>query len=727
MMNIRKTLKKYHFNEEVIQAMTQGSITTFYPPQSDAINANIIDGKNLLLAVPTAAGKTFMAEICMIRSIMQTQGRCLYIAPLKALASEKFNEFKKKYNPLGIKVGIAIGDLDSPSKNLNRYQILIATAEKVDSLLRFRAKWLINGLSVVVLDEIHFINDGSRGPTLEVLTARIKQLNPNIQILALSATVQNAQEIASWLNACCITSSWRPVPLKEGVYFNETITFGDNTKRLVCEEPPDDLSKICLDTLRGKGQILVFVNSRRSAQAASLVLSKSVGALLNPEERASLKKLSKEVLGSSLESTKICKKLSNVLQNGVAFHHAGLRPHQRLLIEQSFKNHLIKIICSTPTLAAGVNLPARRTILRDSKRYESGLGAAYIPASEYKQCAGRAGRPGYDQFGEAVIIAKTLSESRLLFDKYIHADPEPVISKLSNESALRIHILSSIAAGHVHNINEMFSFISHTFLYHQKRTSNLIELISRIFTFLEKEKLIEKNGFRYFATSFGQCVSRLYIDPITGIILRNGLEKIEKNFAGSSASGLLHLICCTPDMDKLKSLSQKDYDELEYFSSSIRDEIIMTPKDLPELEDFFFHLSILKTTWLLLSWTNEEKEESLCDRFNIGPGDIHRYVESARWILHATSVLAELFRLRRLTFIVEDLYAQVRYGVKSELLDLVTLKGIGRIRARSLFEKGFKNFKDLRLASVDKIASVNKIGNALAKDISSQVKKHMSS
>ncbi len=721
-MQIRNTLKKYHFSEEAISAIASSGIKTFYPPQELAIKSGALDGENILLSIPTAAGKTLIAELCMIKAILQNQGRCLYIAPLKALASEKYDEFHKKYDSLGIKAGIATGDLDSPSRYLNRYQILIATAEKVDSLLRSRAKWLIDSLSVVVLDEIHFINDGSRGPTLEILIARIKQLNPNVQILALSATVSNAKEMADWLKAKHVESQWRPVPLKEGVYFNEQITFQDAGTKIIKEEPPDDLSKIALDTLRGKGQILVFVNSRRSAQASSLVLSKTVGPLVSPEEKRTLATLAKSVLSGPGESTKICRKLANVIVTGVAFHHAGLRPHQRKIIEENFKKNIIKIICSTPTLAAGVNLPARRVIVRDSKRFESGLGATYIPTSEYKQCAGRAGRPGYDKFGEAVIIAKTSAEANMFFDRYLDSAPEPVISKLNNETALRMHILAALSAGHVHDVNEMFEFISHTFLAHQKRTTNLIELISDIFDFLTREGLIEKNGFRYFATAFGQCVSRLYIDPITGIILRNGLRKIESG-APCSSIGLLHLICCCPATERVMRVSKSNYDDLENFASNYEEDFIFNRNDMPELDDFFFYLSTLKTTWLLASWIEEEKEESLCDRFNIGPGDIHRHVESARWILHAATVLAGLFKFKRLTFTTEDLGTRVRYGIQEDLLDLVFLKGVGRVRARNLFDNKFKRLSDFKFTSVDKLASISGIGKTLAKDILAQIDK----
>ncbi len=720
-MTVKEILEKHRFPAEATQVLIDSGITSFYPPQEEAINKGILESKSLLLSVPTAAGKTLMAELAMVKAILEKGGRCLYVAPLKALASEKYDEFHEKYSKLGIKVGIATGDLDSPNKFLNRYQILIATAEKVDSLLRSRAKWLIDNLSVLVLDEIHFINDNSRGPTMEILTARIKQLNPHIQIIGLSATVHNADEVARWLGAECVVSQWRPVPLKEGVYYNEQIVFNQHGTKLIREDAPDDISKLTLDTLRSKGQVLIFVNSRRSAQAASREIASSIAPMLTADEKLQLQKISKEIIGNKEEATKICHKLADAIVSGSAFHHAGLKPKQRKLVEDSFKKNLIKAICSTPTLAAGVNLPARRTIIRDCKRYEAGLGAAYIPVFEYKQCAGRAGRPKYDDFGEAVLIAKTFSESSALFERYINAEPEPIISKLDNESALRMHILASIAAGYIHDVNEMFEFISHTFLAHQRKYPNLIDLISRIFDFLNRENFIEKSGFRYFATPFGQVVSRLYIDPLSGIMLRDALKKIDAG-ASSSSIGLLHLISCLPDSDRF-SVGQKDYERLENFASNNEDCFVVTRDDIAALEDIYFYLSTLKTTWLFSRWIEEEKEDLLCDDFGIGPGDIYRHTESCQWLLHAASEIADLFKFHKLTFILEDLRRRVDYGIREELLELVSLKGIGRVRARHLFDKGYKKFSDLKFASVDDLAKVPAIGKSLAQEILSQITK----
>jgi len=719
-MNIPEVLTRYGFPDSVKNIFAQAGLAEFFPPQAEAIRQGALDGENILMSVPTAAGKTLIAELCILRSLLENHGRALYIVPLKALASEKYEDFKKKYSQLEIKVGLATGDIETPTHYLSGYQLLVATAEKVDALLRTRSQWLMNGLNVVVIDEIHFLDDEERGPVLEILIARIRQLNPKIQILALSATVSNAAEMARWLNAKLITSTWRPIPLHEGVYYQRAITFQGQPTRLIKEDLEDDLTNITLDTVKGKGQAIIFVNSRRSTQSVCRQISKEVGGTLTETERDRLAKLGQEIVGAPGESTKVCRKLGEMVCHGVAFHHAGLKPSQRKLVEDHFRENLIKVICSTPTLAAGVNLPARRAIIRDLKRFELGLGASYIPVAEYKQCAGRAGRPQYDTSGEAVLMAKSSSESRTLFDQYINATPEPINSKLGRESALRTHILASISGGYVHDINDTFAFLSQTFLASQKKTTNFIELISEIFDFLLAEEFIEKRGFRFFATPFGQYTSRLYLDPLSAIILRKGLAKIE---AGKSFSnmGLIHLIACCPDSPLLR-FQKSEIEDIELFFSNCQDELIITKSDLSILDDYFYHLSILKTTMMLTKWVEEEREEVLCDEFTIGPGDIYRHIESSRWLLHAAITFAELLRFKKLTFLLSDLKTRIQYGVKEELVSLTRLKGIGRVRARHLFDNGIHQISDLKNLSADEIASIEKIGKTLAESIIKQVR-----
>ncbi|MCD4780480.1 MAG: DEAD/DEAH box helicase [Candidatus Omnitrophica bacterium] len=302
-MKLQQVLNDYAFPPEYIKAIMSSGILDLYEPQADAINKGVLDGENLLMSVPTAAGKTLIAELSILKSLMNKPGLCLYMAPLKALASEKYKDFKKKYEPLGYKVVLAVGDQNASYQTLQDVDILVATAEKVDSLLRFKAQWLLDSLRVVIIDEIHFINDGSRGPTLEILAARMMQLCSDVQIIALSATVQNAQDMAKWLNARCVLSTWRPIPLKEGVYFHGKIKFNGHGTRLIDKTVRDEISNITLDTLRDNGQVLIFVNSRRSAQAVSRQVSAAVAKVLTDEEKEKLALLAKKIAGNQLDLT----------------------------------------------------------------------------------------------------------------------------------------------------------------------------------------------------------------------------------------------------------------------------------------------------------------------------------------------------------------------------------------------------------------------------------------
>lgn len=713
-MKIAQVCQKYNLPNEIAVSLEKEGYHTFYPPQENAIKSGILEGKNFVLSMPTASGKTLLAELSLLQSIIKRGGRALYVVPLRALASEKYEDFSRKYAPLGIKIGIATGDYDTPSPNFAQYQILIATAEKVDSLLRFRAPWLSEELSIAVFDEIHYLDDPGRGPTLEVLIARLCQLNPRMQVLALSATIANAWEIAKWLKADCLISHWRPVPLKEGVYFHKKIRFVDGENRLIKDHSLEEFSSLVLDTIKEKGQVLVFVNTRRSTQATATKIAQEVYSLLTPEEKKVLLPLAQKIEGTRAEATKICRKLAEVVRGGVAFHHAGLRREQRKLIEDAFRHNLIKVICATPTLAAGVNLPARRAIIRDYRRYEAGLGSYHIAVFEYKQMSGRAGRPQYDDYGEAVLVAHSNQESAALFEKFVLAEPEPITSKLENESALRTHILAALASGYVHEEKGMMEFLRYTFFAYQKETKDLYHLIDKVMEFLLEEKMIERAKGGFQATPFGEEISRLYIDPLSGVILRNGI--IAAYGKKTNIAGFFHLITLCPDMETLR-LSRKDYEPIGLYAKLHENDFLISP-DQFEYED---HLKLCKTAYLLESWTNEEKEDKLCDKFGIGPGDIYRLIETADWLIYAGKKLAKLFATHHLVNQLEKISTRVKYGIKEELLDLVNLEGIGRVRARALYNNGFKNLSSLKKASLPKLTRVPYIGKELAESIKRQV------
>ncbi len=208
---------------QLYNILKKSKIEKLRPSQQKAVEAGLLEGKNLLVCTPTASGKTLIAEIAIIKNILERKGKGIYIVPLKALATEKFKDFKKKYGDIA-KVALSIGNLDKVDTYLNKYDIIIATSEKFDSLIRHHTPWL-KYVKTIVVDEVHLLNDPGRGPTLEILITMLKDILPKSQIIALSATIGNPNELAEWLDANLIDDEWRPVKLKKGILFSDCVDF----------------------------------------------------------------------------------------------------------------------------------------------------------------------------------------------------------------------------------------------------------------------------------------------------------------------------------------------------------------------------------------------------------------------------------------------------------------------------------------------------------------------
>lgn len=192
------------------------------PVQEKAVQAGLLAGRSLLICAPTASGKTLIATIGIAQCLEQGH-KAVYLVPLKALANEKFKEFQQLLAETSYKTILSTGDIDSESNYLAKYDLLILTTEKLDSLLRHRVSWL-EQVKLVVIDEIHLLNDPSRGPTLEIILTLLKSLiHP--QLIGLSATIGNPQELAQWLGAELVQDSWRPVELKQGIQVKEKTEF----------------------------------------------------------------------------------------------------------------------------------------------------------------------------------------------------------------------------------------------------------------------------------------------------------------------------------------------------------------------------------------------------------------------------------------------------------------------------------------------------------------------
>ena len=721
-------------------------IEAFYPPQEEAVERGVADGENVVAAVPTASGKTLIAELAML-SAVERGGTALYIVPLRALASEKKAEFER-WEEYGVTVGVSTGNYESDGEWLGSRDIIVATSEKVDSLIRNGAPW-VDDLSCVVSDEVHLVDDRNRGPTLEVTLAKLRRINPNVQTVALSATVGNAPEIADWLDAELVDSTWRPIELKTGVHYGNAINFADGSQR---EVPVDSGGKqtpaLVDDTLDEGGSSLVFVNSRRNAESAATRLGNVTKQHLTDEERADLRDLATAIRDVSDTSTS--DDLADAVECGAAFHHAGLASEHRSLVEDAFRDRLVKVISATPTLAAGVNTPSRRVIVRDWRRYDPEFGGMKpLDTLEIHQMMGRAGRPGLDPYGEAVLLASNQDTMDELFERYVWGEPEPVRSKLAAEPALRTHLLATVASGFANSREDLLSFLDNTLYAVQSAGDAQLERVTdTVLDYLAANEFIDRDGDSITATEIGHTVSRLYLDPMSAATIIDGLQGAEDggertgeygsrgaidgdaeesagfvsgnellgngDEAGEdepedddeptaatepddiSALGLYHLVSRTPDMYQLylKSGDRETYEE-ELFE---REEELLgrTPS---EYDDVAFEewLAALKTARMLEDWASETDEDRITERYGIGPGDIRGKVDTAQWLLNAAERLAGELDLSNVVA-VREAKKRVEYGVREELLDLAGVRGVGRKRARRLYEAGIESRADLRTA-----------------------------
>ncbi|MGM0372154.1 MAG: ATP-dependent DNA helicase [Halobacteriota archaeon] len=671
-------------------------IEELYPPQAAAVEAGVLSGESVVASVPTASGKTLIAQLGMLSAIHETGGMALYIVPLRALASEKAAEFEA-FEQFGLDVAVSTGNYEEDGDWLGNADVVVATSEKVDSLIRNGADW-IDDLACVVADEVHLVDDRGRGPTLEVTLAKLRSRVPSLQVVALSATIGNADEIADWLDAELVDSDWRPIELRTGVHYGDALHLDDGTTTELPTGSQDQTEALVADTIAEDGSALVFVNSRRNAEAAARRLGEVTESALSAADRDALQEVADEI--RAVSDTETSEDLAAAVEKGAAFHHAGLARGHRTLVEDAFRERLIRAVSATPTLAAGVNTPSRRVVVRDWRRYDGSTGGmAPLSTLEVHQMFGRAGRPGRDPHGEAVLLAKSHDELEELFDRYVYADPEPVRSKLAAEPALRSHVLSTVATGFVRSHEGLLEFLGETLYASQTDDPSRLEAVTEdVLEYLDRNDFLVRENGDLRATPAGHLVSQLYLDPMSAAIIIDGLRAGE---GSPTPLGLYHLVSRTPDMYELylKSGDESTYTEIAYERE--RELLGQTPSEFAEGE-FEDWLSALKTAKLLEDWAEELDEDRIAERYGVGPGDIRGKVETAEWLLQAAERLAGELEISSASAIREA-RIRVEHGIRADLLDLVGVRHVGRKRARRLREAGFETREDLRQADPGRV------------------------
>ncbi len=603
-------------------------IETLYPPQAAAVEAGVCEGARLVVAVPTASGKTLVAQLALLTA----DGPGLYIVPLRALAREKYEAFAALP---GVTVGIATGDLADPEAELAGNDVVVATSEKVDSAIRNGAPW-VEDPACVVVDEIHLLGSEGRGPTLEVTLATLRRRTPDVQIVGLSATVANPDAVADWLDAGLVADDWRPVELKVGVHADDEVVFDDGTTRAVpvpdagaSADDPTEATAALVRDVTGPGDgttgggALAFVRSRREAE--------TLADRLRSEGLPGDDGVADDVLAAGATATG--ERLADCLRDGVGFHHAGLRSAHRRTVEAAFRDRRIGTVCATPTLAAGVNVPARRVVVRDQRRFD-GDRMASLPVLEVHQMCGRAGRPGLDPYGEAVLVAGD-DDPDDLRRQYVDAAPEAVESQLADVSALGTHVLSALASGVAASRADLRDLLDATFYAHGASVDDLAATLDGALDDLAATGMVSRDD-GLAATPVGAQVSRQYLSPAGGARVVDGLRAMAAMTEPTRLTAL-ELVCHTPDL-RTGWLRGDERADAYRFARDHADEFV---REMGAVDDFEAWLTAVRTARALDALADGLTQERVVERFGVGPGDLESRVERARWLLGAAASLAE--------------------------------------------------------------------------------------
>ncbi len=382
----------------------------------------------------------------------------------------------------------------------------------------------------------------------------------------------------------------------------------------------------------------------------------------------------------------------------------------------------------------GLDLPAFRVILKDLRRYGH-RGLDWIPTLEYLQMAGRAGRPKFEKFGEAIAVAKTKDAKDEIWDGYVKGEPEEIYSKLAVEPVLRTYLLSLIATGFVSTESEIMEFFSKTFwAFQYKDMAKLKAIIQNMLGLLEEYKFIMSSetkleeepsefksasdlfDYKYKPTLIGKRVAELYIDPLTAHFFVESIGKAAKKKINEFS--FLQIVSHTLEIRPLLRVKMKEYDI--YQEESLKQSDYLLEPEPPiydsEYEDY---MSSIKTAAFFKEWINEKDEEYLLETFDIRPGESRVKLEHADWLLYCIEELVRMLEHKELIKEIIKLRIRIDHGVKEELIPLLRFEGIGRVRARKLFSAGIKDVGDVKNTDIANLKQL--VGDKTALSLKEQV------
>ncbi|KAK4883652.1 hypothetical protein RN001_006971 [Aquatica leii] len=734
---------------------TLKGIDALYDWQTECLNLPAIkQRKNLIYSLPTSGGKTLVAEILILREILCRKRNVVFVLPYVSIVQEKVWSLSS----IAVELDFLVEEYAAgkgtypPRKRRHKNSVYVATTEKalglVNSLIEMGR---LSELGLLVVDELHLIGDSQRGPTLETLLTKLMFTTDDVHIVGMSATIGNLADISCFLNADVYTRNFRPVELTEYVKCGRQIAkvnlnADEDNIFEVCRDvgfdyseklnfvDPDHIGGLVMETIPD-GSCLVFCPTKKNCENVAKLLCKVIRSDLKCHKLNDKMQL---LTALRNDAGTICDILKECVPLGVAYHHSGLTSEERKLIEEAYRRGILCVICCTSTLAAGVNLPAKRVIIR--KPY---IAQDFINLSRYKQMIGRAGRAGLGEVGESFLVCtkEEIPKVKLLFT----APMDETLSKLHEADYSRLtHLfLSCINLGTATTKGQLKTVVKKSLLAVQEKklSVNIENILRKVIYDLVKSGAVHIdptinldsacNSSAYSITQpkSAQKKKAITIDSSTKLIvskmgnaamkgnlslresqrLYDDLTKAKDSLVLVNCLHLLYLVTPYNLVDVVKpEKSQFHYIMTQLGSEErktanvlgINESCVVRLLSNQQIKGVPEHvLNRFYTSLMLYELWNEMSVIEVSEKYQVNRGIVQNLMTNAATF--ATNVVMfceQLEELWAFVYLLKGMSQRLAHCCCKELLPLMELPAVKQARAKQLFQAGFKNLQSIAKA-----------------------------
>uniref|UniRef100_A0A3B4C9X6 DNA polymerase theta n=1 Tax=Pygocentrus nattereri TaxID=42514 RepID=A0A3B4C9X6_PYGNA len=725
------------------------------------ILGKVLEGRNLVYSAPTSAGKTLVSELLILKRVLETRRKAIFILPFVSVAREKMFYLQNVFQEAGVKVEGYMGST-SAAGGFSALDVAVCTIEKANGLInRLIEEDRMDLLGIVVVDELHMVGDSGRGYLLELLLTKIQYIAKKsakrceldaakellVQIVGMSATLPNLDLLACWLNADLYHTDYRPVPLMEWVKIGNKIYDGSMnlvrpfTPALPVKGDDDHIVSLCFETVQAGHSALLFCPSKNWCEKLADSIAREFynlhyQGLFSDLQSVSLNQEGLQEVVAQLKRSPAG--LDQVLQRtvpwGVAFHHAGLTFDERDILEGAFRQGYIRVLVATSTLSSGVNLPARRVIIRTPV-----FNGHLLDILTYKQMVGRAGRKGVDTVGESVLVCKEAEHMKGV--TLIQGSLKPISSCLVKRegegvttSMLRA-ILEIIVGGVASTPEEVRTYASCTLLAanmasmqrdqggeqpETARSHGAIEacmdwLMDNEFIHIQKECDTE----RYCPTHLGSATLSSSLSPPEALGIFADLQRAMKGFVLENDLHILYQItpvyvdwttidwyqffCLWEQLPSaMKRVAEMVGIQESFLARSVSGKLIA--KTEKQRRQMAIHKRFF-TTLVLFDLVSEEPLGTVAKKYGCSRGQLQSLQQSASTYAGMVTVFCNRLGWHNLELLLSQFQSRLSFGVQRDLCDLVRISLLNAQRARALYSAGLVTVAEVARA---KIADVEK-------------------